>query len=147
MGKIRVGPLPPSPQNSPVEVKFQLDLSGILRVTATHMSSGKSAEVTIADSPYRLTDSKRRKAAEQVQALRAVEVDQQPTLELVNEADLKLARAMLARADKALSKAEASEEKDAAESSRAALEAAIEAKSADVEERMDALSDALLDLM
>ena len=144
LGSVHVDKLPPSPANSPVDVTFQLDLSGLLHVTATHLPSGKSAKVTIADSPYRLTELKRKQAAEQVELLRAT-AQEEPAG--VSEADLSLARAMLARADKALASADESEDRVVVEAARAELLEAIETGAEDIEERMDDLSDALLDLM
>ena len=149
LGNVHVADLPPSPAKSPVEVRFQLDLSGILHVIATHMPSGKSATVTIADSPYRLTESKRKEAAEQVEQLRAGsdEAVDDAEADRADEGDLTLAKAMLARADKALAKAEDSDDKAKVERAREALSKAVEDASPDLEERMDELSDALLDLM
>jgi molecular chaperone DnaK len=144
LGVVHVEPLPPGPAGAPVEVTFKLDLSGVLHVRAQHLPSGKSADVHIADSPYRLTEQHRRRAGAEVEAIRAAspEVADGPS-----ESDLSLARAMLGRASRALEK----EGGDDAARARAreavtALAAAIEARAAEVMDRSDDLSDALLDL-
>ncbi len=56
---------------APVEVTFRLDLSGVLHVRALHVPSGRSADVHIAESPYRLTEQVRRSAGAEVAAMRA----------------------------------------------------------------------------
>ena len=148
LGKVRVEGLPPSPQGSPVDVTFRLDLSGILHVSATHMPSGKSAEVTIADSPYRLTRVEAKASGREGRSdADARAGGARGAWNNFPKGTMTLAGAMLARADKALAKADDSEEKTAAQQAREALSEAIEARSADLEERIDALSDALLDLM
>jgi molecular chaperone DnaK len=145
LGVVRVDPLPPGPALAPVEVTFKLDLSGVLHVRAVHVLSGRSAETHITESPYRLTEQHRRSASAEVEQIRAAapEAAAGPS-----EQDLSLARAMAARAAKALEKGGGDDEarakvKVAAE----ALEAAIAARSAEVMDRCDALSDALLDLV
>jgi molecular chaperone DnaK len=141
LGVVWVEALPPSPAASPVNVKFRLDLSGLLHVAATHIPSGRSAEVTIADSPYRLTELKRDQARKEVQALREVRQTEQ-----ASESDVALAKAMLARADKALASG-AANGGQAVRDARDALQKALGARDATVVDKMDALSDALLDLM
>jgi molecular chaperone DnaK len=142
LGNVVVDKLPPSPAGSPVEVRFRLDLSGLLHVTATHMASGRKAEVTIADSPYRLTELKRDAAKKEVQALR----EAQPVNEGPSDSELSLARALLARADKAMSSG-SGDALVSVQAAREALQKAVDEADASVADKMDALSDALLDLM
>ena len=145
LGRVHVGPLPPGPANAPVEVTFRLDLSGVLHVHAEHLPSGRSAEVHIADSPYRLTEQRHRSAHAEVEAIRAAAPAAEPG---ASESDLSLARAMLGRAGRALEKGEGDEASRArVRDAAGALKAAIEARAADVMDRSDALSDALLDLI
>jgi len=148
LGTVRVEDLPPSPIHSPVEVVFQLDLSGVLHVRAKHLPSGKDATVVIANSPYRLTAQKRQAAREQVEALRAA-ITAQAAEAQVCDADLSLANAMIARARKALATTSSSdpEARRRASETLDALVEAIENRSASIPEQTDALSDALLDLM
>ena len=145
LGTVRVEPLPPGPVNAPIAVTFRLDLSGVLHVRAVHVPSGRTADVHIADSPYQLTEQRRRSAGAEIEALRAAapEAEEGPS-----ESDLSLARAMLGRARRALDK-EGGDEAGRARVRVAltALEAALEARDARLMERSDDLSDALLDLI
>jgi molecular chaperone DnaK len=145
LGKVVVEPLPPGPAGAPVEVTFKLDLSGVLHVRAQHLPSGRSADVHIADSPYRLTEQTRRRAGAEVEAMRAEapEADSGPS-----ESDLSLARAMLGRAHRALEKEGGDEwSRERARAAAAALAAALEARHPALMQRSDELSDALLDLI
>ncbi len=145
LGMVRVEPLPPGPAGAPVEVTFRLDLSGVLHVRALHVPSGVSADVHIADSPYRLTEQVRRSAGAEVAAIRAQAPE---TAEGPSEGDLSLARAMHGRAVRALAKEGGDEASRARVSAAAvALEAAIETRDPAVMDRSDDLSDALLDLI
>jgi molecular chaperone DnaK (HSP70) len=145
LGIVRVEPLPPGPAGAPVEVTFKLDLSGVLHVRAQHLPSGQSADVHIADSPYRLTEQHRRRASAEVEAMRA---GAREAAAGPSESDLSLARAMLGRAARALEKEGGNEaSRERARAAAAALAAAIEARDEDVMDRSDELSDALLDLI
>lgn len=146
LGEVTVGPLPPSPAGSPVEVTFKLDLSGVLHVSAKHVPSGTSATVTFADSPYRLTEQKRKAAREQIEQLRSGD-GAQGVAERAADADLKLARALLSRAEKALAANPSAQEAAARVSTAmAALKAAADSADPAVADLADALSDALFDL-
>lgn len=145
LGTVTVEPLPPGPANAPVEVTFRLDLSGVLHVRAQHLPSGLAADVHIADSPYRLTEQRRRAAGAEVEEIRAnaPAVEEGPSAN-----DISLAQAMLGRAARALEtpggdEAAKARVKDAAK----VLEEAIKARDRAMLERCDALSDALLDLV
>ena len=147
LGEVVVEDLPPSPSGSPVELTFRLDLSGVLHVTAQHLSSGTSANVVIANSPYQLTAQRRSAARAEVEELREGATEGHAE-EHATETDLSLARAMLTRARKAVERGS----DDAAALERAkgaigALEAATARRSPDVAALTDALSDALLDLL
>jgi molecular chaperone DnaK len=145
LGVVRVEPLPPGPAGAPVEVTFRLDLSGVLHVRALHVPSGVSADVHIAESPYRLTEQVRKSAGAEVAAMRAQAPE---AIEGPSENDLSLARAMHGRALRALGK-EGGDEATRARVSAAAttLLAAIEARDPELMDRSDELSDALLDLI
>jgi len=71
LGEVTVTELPPGPAQSPVEVRFSLDLSGVLEVEATHLASGRRATARIEKSPHRLSELRRRRAREEVDALRS----------------------------------------------------------------------------
>ncbi|MCU0681306.1 MAG: Hsp70 family protein [Polyangiaceae bacterium] len=159
LGVVCVEDLPPGPASSPVEIVFRLDLSGVLHVSATHLPSGKRAEVHIAKSPYQLTELQRQHARKEIEDLRAsgpggssVEGEGEREGEGVRAGDAQLARAMLGRAGRALAQAEAREgtEPNAVANVRAAIEAlerALATGDAATADRIDALSDALLDLI
>jgi molecular chaperone DnaK len=145
LGTVTVEPLPPGPAHAPVEVVFRLDLSGVLHVRAQHLPSGLRADVHIADSPYQLTEQRRKSASAEVEAIRAASPAAE---EGPSEGDLSLAHALLARAQRALEKGDGDDESRArVHDARAALRAAIDAGASDLDERSDALSDALLDLV
>ncbi|HEU4408338.1 MAG TPA: Hsp70 family protein [Polyangiaceae bacterium] len=164
LGVVRIEDLPPGPACSPIEVAFRLDLSGVLHVSATHLPSGKRAEVHIAKSPYQLTEHQRRRAREEIEDLRASgpggpsdegagEGEREGEGARVAPAgDVHLARAMLGRAGRALAQANEREgtDPDAVAKVRAAVEAlerAVATGDAAMADRIDALSDALLDLV
>jgi molecular chaperone DnaK len=149
LGLVEVASLPPSPARSPVDITYHLDVSGILHVTATHVPSGRSGEVTITRSPSRLSRQERRKAKEAVQALRAGPED--ADADALDPGERRVAEALLARADRVLEKADDGTEDARATvaEARAALAAALEAgtSASEVADRSDALSEALLDLL
>jgi molecular chaperone DnaK len=166
LGEALIEDLPPGPVHAPVQVRYRLDLSGVLHVVATHLRSGKEARVTIANSPTRLSAQRRDAQRAEVEALRARALASvqpsdggEPSAEAparASAAELALARAMLGRAERALDayRARAGEgEQDSssplgrAQAERKRLEQAVQAESADVGEVTDALSDALLDLI
>ncbi len=149
LGTVTVEPLPPGPANAPVEVTFRLDLSGVLHVRAVHVPSGRSADVHIADSPYQLTEVRRRSAGAEVTAMRELgAAADERAAEGPSSSDLSLARAMLGRAKRALEKEGGDEAaRDRVRAAVTALEAAIEARDPGVMDHSDDLSDALLDLI
>lgn len=146
LGEVEVADLPPSPAQSPVEIRYKLDISGILHVTATHIPSGRSGEVTVKKSPSRLSRQQRAKALDDVQAIRA-EVPE--TDASVAESERRLAEALLARVERALSRDDIDADRRAAvESAQTSLREALDAgDGALVSERSDDLSGALLDLL
>ncbi len=159
LGVLEVAGLGRSPAGSAFDVKLRLDLSGILHVSAVHRASGASASVVIAHGPYRLSEQRREAAQRNVMALRAVEVVEEddedseeeaapePRAGGSDEADRRLARALLARAERALASADAVGEavRDRVVRRAAELTRAVERGEA-LDAAIDALSDALLDL-
>jgi molecular chaperone DnaK len=146
LGTVCIEDLPKGPAHAPVEVTFRLDLSGVLHVSAQHLPSGRSADVRIADSPYRLTAQRRTSARAEVERLRARAPAQGGG---PSESDLSLATAMLARARRVLSDGAAQGDEGRARVQQAADALAGAASSRDprTTELCDALSDALLDLV
>ncbi|AKT35978.1 Hsp70 family protein [Chondromyces crocatus] len=155
LGRVRVDPLPPGPANAPVEVTFRLDLSGVLHVRAQHLPSGKSADVQITESPYRMTEQRRQASRAAVEAFRSGASDpattSSPSARIPSGAqiDPALAWAMLSRAWRALS-AESADDEDArarVRSAADALHASLAAQDDRLADLCDDLSDALLDLL
>lgn len=55
LGKFELSGIPPAPRGVPqVEVTFDLDANGILNVSATDKSTGKSNKITITNDSGRL---------------------------------------------------------------------------------------------
>lgn len=155
LGEVVVRDLPRSPRGSPVSVSFTLDLSGILEVEAVHVPSGRSAAVTIAESPYRLSEQRREEAKAELEALWTeadededadADADASEAPERPSEAALQRARALLARAERALAGV-APEQRGPVERAMGALSEALAAEDARVPGLAEALSDALLDLL
>jgi molecular chaperone DnaK len=163
LGEVFIEDLPPSPAHSPVEVTFRVDLSGVLDVSAVHLPSGKSASVSIANSPYQLTGQQRRAAQAEVEEMRAARSSASEGAGLApvsteNEgpgggssatsSELSLADAMLARARSAVERADISPTaRDKVNTAAGALARAVSTRAASVAALTDNLSDALLDLM
>ncbi len=56
LGEFTLAPIPPMRSGEPVmEVVFEVDVNGILKVTATEKSSGRSANITISNSVGKLS--------------------------------------------------------------------------------------------
>jgi molecular chaperone DnaK (HSP70) len=149
LGEVTVEDLPPSPSGSPVEVRYRLDLSGVLQVDAKHLPSGRTARITIAKSPTRLTAQMRARAAGEVEVLRSATRTQAGDDPVLAPADERLARAMIARAEQALASAKGAtpEALGAGERALEALRDALARPSDGLHEKIDSLSDALLDLV
>lgn len=152
LGTVLVEDLPPGPANSPVDVEFRLDLSGVLHVSAVHVPSGKESRIRIADSPHRLSKQERKAARARFKTLEAGRDEAlEPALDTADDPELALARALLERATTVLESKAGSAQPDALERVRrahAALGAALTAGATpdEIVEPSDALSDALLDL-
>jgi molecular chaperone DnaK len=149
LGCLHVEPLPPSPANSPVEVTFQLDLSGVLHVSACHLASGCHASAHIADSPYSLTAQHRTAARAEVDAFRARPGEHaSPAQSGATESDLSLANAMLSRARRMMERPDADPALfEQVRIQTAALADAVGHRNASVANLVHELSDALLDLV
>lgn len=155
LGVLNLGGLPPSPAGSPVEVTFRLDLSGVLNVTVLHVSSGRQGEARISQTPYRLTARQRREAQQEVAELRLVKRGQDEAAPAgassPSPGEVERAKAMLKSSERAIERAKAGGTEasaiSAAERARSALSVAVEASSADLSQPIEALTDALLDLL
>ena len=58
LGEFTLAPIPPMKAGDAVlEVVFEVDVNGILKVTATEKTSGRSANITISNSVGKLSSS------------------------------------------------------------------------------------------
>ncbi|PQE22753.1 heat shock SSB1 protein [Rutstroemia sp. NJR-2017a BVV2] len=65
LGEFTLAPIPPMNAGEPVlEVVFEVDVNGILKVTATEKSSGRSANITISNSVGKLSSTEIEKMVE-----------------------------------------------------------------------------------
>lgn len=170
LGEVYVSALPPSPAGSPVEVRYRLDISGLLHVSATHVPSGKVGEVIIRNGPSRLTRSERRRTEGELARLRDSGPDASsdpssnghPNAHLnghpgggdleaddAGASELRLADALLARAKRVLTRELSPDGRREVEEARNALQSAVDSGAAleILSERVDRLSGALLDLV
>lgn len=150
LGEVVVDDLPPRPAHSPIEVTFTLDISGVLEVHAEHSDSGRAQSTRITNSPSRLSTQERRCAQANVDALRAAPGEPDPeALEAptrgLDPARQARADAMIARAERALGKADALAPE--VEAALARLREATQEAAPDTDDRVGALADALLDLL
>lgn len=147
LGDLIIEDLPPSPIGSPVDVVFQLDLSGVLHVSATHRPSLSQASTTIKHGPNRLTEQRRESARARIAQLRAGE-GERAARSASNEDDggeLRLARSLLRRAERALEAEVASPLRERMEGAVVAVERTLE-EGASVGEELEELADVLYEL-
>src|ERR1700744_873006 len=65
LGEFTLAPIPPMKAGDPVlEVVFEVDVNGILKVTATEKGSGRSANITISNSVGKLSSGEIEKMVE-----------------------------------------------------------------------------------
>ncbi|HJL15567.1 MAG TPA: Hsp70 family protein [Sandaracinaceae bacterium LLY-WYZ-13_1] len=150
IGEVTVADLPPSPEASPVDVVFRLDLSGVLHVSATHRPSGQRATATIAHGPQRLTEQHREEARALHRRMRepsSTAPAASPAPDgAVSDGQLRLARSLIRRAERALDGAGIDAPlRTRVTEAAAALQAAID-EGEGIAERTEALTDALYDL-
>lgn len=141
LGEVSIEDLPPGPAQAPVDVSFQLDISGVLQVKAVHVHSGLEATAVFKDHPTRLSKRAKKQSKDSLAKLELHE-------ETSDEDELSLAQAMLTRAQHVLADAV---EADEAAVTRARelttqLETAIEQRASEARQLSDDLADALLDL-
>jgi molecular chaperone DnaK len=143
LGLVRIDDLPPSAAASPVDVTLRLDLSGVLEVSALHRPSGRSATARIDHGPTRLTRAQRDRAARTLEEMR--ERPEAPAALVPVAIDEKLARALLARAERAVGR---DADSDAARRVREAAVALTEAlrDGSATETHLETLTDALFDM-
>jgi len=66
LGKFELSEIPPAPRGTPkIKVKYSIDENGILNVTATEESTGKSNKITITNDKGRLTPEQIKKMVDE----------------------------------------------------------------------------------
>ncbi|KAJ4413521.1 Heat shock protein ssb1 [Neurospora sp. IMI 360204] len=72
LGEFTLAPIPPMKAGEPVlEVVFEVDVNGILKVTATEKTSGRSANITISNSVGKLSSSEIEKMVEEAEKFKS----------------------------------------------------------------------------
>ncbi len=154
IGELEVDDLPPSPARSPVDVTFQLDLSGVLHVSATHRPSMTQASTTIKHGPSRFTEQRRESSKALIEQLRGGGDEAQtiakpeaiePSSAQPSESERRLARSLLKRADRALGGDVEAALRERLSAAGATVASALEGDG-DLERAVEALTDLLYEL-
>lgn len=87
LGKFTLSGIPPAPRGVPqIEVTFDLDANGILKVTAVDKGSGKQADITITGSST-LSEDEKNKAIEEAERQKEADKTRKAMIEARNNAD------------------------------------------------------------
>lgn len=98
LGRFTLSGIPPAPRGVPkIEVTFDIDVNGILHVTAKDTATGKEAKITIT-APQKLTEEEIQKKIKEAEQFAEVDRKKRERAELINKAD-----AMLYAVDKTVS--------------------------------------------
>lgn len=96
IGRFRLNGIKPAPAGIPqIEVTFDIDVNGILKVSAKDLDTGKEQSITITDNE-RMTDDEIEKAIRDAQQYAAQDGIRKKALEISSEANKCLNRAMQA---------------------------------------------------
>ena len=86
LGNFQLSGIPPAPRGVPqIEVTFDLDTSGILNVSATDKSTGKSNEITITNDSERLSKADIQRMLAEAEKFKAEDEAQRATTEARNK--------------------------------------------------------------
>lgn len=87
LGKFTLSGIPPAPRGVPqVEVTFDLDSNGILKVTASDKGSGKSADITITGSST-MSETEKQKAIDEAEKQKEADEAKKSKVEAKNNAE------------------------------------------------------------
>jgi len=87
LGKFTLGSIPPAPRGVPqVEVTFDLDANGILKVTAVDKGTGKQADITITGSST-LSDEEKQSAIDEAERQKEADMSKKGLIEAKNNAE------------------------------------------------------------
>ena len=85
LGKFQLDGIPPMPRGMPqVEVAFDLDANGILNVSASEKSTGKSSKITITNDKGRLSKEEIEKMVEEAEMYKSADEEQRVRIEAKN---------------------------------------------------------------
>lgn len=97
LGRFNLGGIPPAPRGVPqIEVTFDIDVNGILHVTAKDLATQKEAKITIT-APQKLSKEEIEKKVREAESFADQDKRKKEKAELINQAD-----AMLYAAEKTL---------------------------------------------
>jgi molecular chaperone DnaK len=140
VGEMKVDGLAKVPAGNKILVRFDLDLNGILKVTATERATGLAKHVVIDNAMERFRKRQRSDAVDRLEAIMGEELELAPGLPVPGESAesidpelrsaLEAAEAIRAKAERVLPEANA-EDADELRAMLDDLRAAVEARSAD----------------
>jgi molecular chaperone DnaK len=142
LGVFNLTGLPPAPKGVPqIQVKYALDASGLLNVTAKDLGSGKEAKITISAST-KLSKEEKEKMVKQAEEFAEQDKKKLEEVELLNEADSMLYTAERTKTD--LAGKIAQPDVDKIDAAAKELRQAIEAKQNDaIKAKTEALKNVL----
>jgi L1 cell adhesion molecule like protein len=86
LGKFQLDGIPPMPRGMPqVEVAFDLDANGILNVSASEKSTGKSSKITITNDKGRLSKEEIERMVEEAEMYKTADEEQRVRIEAKNK--------------------------------------------------------------
>jgi molecular chaperone DnaK len=87
LGKFTLSGIPPAPRGVPqIEVTFDLDANGILKVTAADKGTGKKADITITGSST-LSEEEKQRAIDEAEKQKAADEAKKTLIESKNQAE------------------------------------------------------------
>lgn len=90
LGRFNLGGIPPAPRGVPqIEVTFDIDVNGILHVTAKDLATQKEAKITIT-APQKLSKEEIEKKVKEAESFAAQDKKKKEKAELINQADAML---------------------------------------------------------
>ncbi len=142
LGRFKLDGIPPAPRGIPqVEVTFDLNANGILKVSAKDKGTGKEQQITVDRASYGLDEAQIERMRKEAEANAEVDKKRKEQVELKNQADqlsYQVEKTMKEHGDIATA-----DEKKAVEAARAELDKAREASDSDrIRAAMENLSKA-----
>lgn len=145
LGRFQLTGIPPAPRGVPqIEVKFDIDVNGIVNVSAKDLGTGKEQAITIT-STLGLSDEEIEKMIKEAEAHAKEDQEKRKQIEIKNQADN-----LIYQTEKTLKEAgdkATQAEKDRINQAKEALEKAVNEEPIEViKEKMEALSNELYPL-